>query len=898
MENSITTPLVSKEIPYVGRDDILEKIGRAIYAIGTRRIVGIKGEGGIGKTRLLEEIHRIHVGENSSAIFITEIIDFDDPSYQIVGNVEHRLAHLLGGNDFDDYRRRLKDLRIIEKTNVGPETLANHREGIKNAFLSGLNRFSTKKRIVIMLDTAEKQQVIETWKNILDIFSRVTNILVLITGRESSFWDEIFKRFGTEVEVISLSPLGASDSRLYLKEKQKKLHITLDPDLSEGLLILTQGRPILLDLAVEWVARSLPNDWIVDLAKEKLSTGDLNFKRKEFERLLVNRVTQIREPMDRLCLLLSRVYPLDATGIAELMRIPQAEASDLYNNALTYVFIKRLTGKRISLHDEMRRMVIDYVWDEVDASKERREHESRLAISYLKKKMDEYKQKIGELDQISFADAEHWADLGILEREYWACSGQYLEHVLFVNPLDGTREFIRLFDMDSRNSLWSILVRSIKPYFDALPDYEKYEVASRQMKLSNETGDFLATIKLGEECRAIVNLEQELDLLTKLANAKIGLGKLPSALEDLTRAQHICETNSSVVQWLGSVLNMLGVIHRIMGHLGMAYDYYTQALKNASSEGQMASTLNNMGYIGSLEGRYRSAVTYCQEGLLIRERLGLRLEEGASHVTMGEIYRNWGKYSDALASYDRALKIFEPENASRWLSRIYSYRGAVYRLLGDYEQAERDLLQSIEMRVPMETPWAFHVLGCVYWNQDKLDVAIKNFNTSYNLARETYDVRTEVNNLVAFAEVYYSQWLKDRGNVALIAKINSAVDNLTVLIKDGYDFSHHYGRIRRVLGDLAFEQKRYQEAMIIYADAYATLGMRTGGYGKRTFLDEIKSLSERISVLAQEDPKEALRWCEYFQEYWTDPSRVIMRKDELVSMNDVHLIELQLRLRK
>jgi len=38
---------------------------------------------------------------------------------------------------------------------------------------------------------------------------------------------------------------------------------------------------------------------------------------------------------------------------------------------LNYVFVKQLPDGRISLHDEMRRMVNEYVWPQVDPDRER-----------------------------------------------------------------------------------------------------------------------------------------------------------------------------------------------------------------------------------------------------------------------------------------------------------------------------------------------------------------------------------------------------------------------------------------------------------------------------------------------------------------------------------------------
>jgi tetratricopeptide (TPR) repeat protein len=902
-----TRPILSYDTAFIGREDELSKIDKAINAWDTTSVMCYDGNGGIGKTRLLAEIYRRYVSFSPSRLIILEIIDFDDTSFHIPGKVEQNIAEALGTNKFEKYWRKLNDLHRMERAKVSAETLSHQIDSTEKAFIEGLNHYSTEKRVVLLFDTAEKQAMDETWENILNIIAHANNVFVVVAGREAGLvWRKFEERLKDKVKVETLKPLNNTASQQYLAEKQKKLRVNMDEGLTQGLLVLAQGHPILLDLAVEWMARDLPAAWIGKIAQEQLNTHDLNIKRRDFEKMLVGRIMEIRTPMDRLCLMLSRIYPLDAAGIAELLKMEPAKAQELFDEAQTFVFIKRLPGKRISLHDEMRRMVNEHVWPDVDKNKERQMHESKLIAAHLKKRIDQLIQKLNslevkptpaKLESITQPITANLLEISALEREMWVLQGQYLEHLLFFSLGEGVKEFIRMFDEDSRNNPREILVNTMLHSTEKLSDNDRYEIVSRQIKLLHDKGVFTQVLALGEELRSKVIPEHKLDLLTKLANAKMALGLLPEAIRDLQDAQHICETNPAAKPWIGNVYNLLGMAHRSMGHFSEAAKYYNLALVKASSKTQTASILNNLGYVYALEGRYRSADTYCKEGLSIREKNNMKLEAGASLTTMGEIHRNWGKYKDALEFYNRALAIFEPENAALWLARLYSYRGAVYRLMDDYDQAARDLQKSIEMNVPAEKPWAYHVLGCVYWNLNDLESALKHFETSETLAIETHDIRTRANNLVGSAEIYFTQWMNSK-NPELIKKINRASEDLKKLITDNYDFPHHLGRMQRVLADIAFEQKRYDEAMYIYAEAYATLGKRTGGYGKRTFLDEVETLSQKIGQLAKENPEEAYKWCDHFLDYWSDESRTIMRRDELISMCSVHRIEITIQLRQ
>ncbi len=918
-------PVLLYDTPFIGRIDELKKIDAAVNAWGKTRVICLDGDGGIGKTRLLAEVYQRYIASSPGTLKLLDIIDFDDTSFHIPGKVEQHIVESLGSSKFDSYWRKTNDLRIMERHKVSAESLAHQKESIQKMFCEALNQYTVEKRMVLLFDTAEKQVIDETWENILSIISQTSNVFVLIAGRYAQqVWDKFQARLGEIVQVEMLEKLDDADSETYLAEKQKKMRISMSPELVKGLLLLADGHPILLDLAVEWVTRDLPASWIMEISQQKITTGDLRARKKEFEKLLVARIMDIRTPMDRLSLMLARIYPLDVPGLAELLKLDLPKAQILFDDAQTFVFIKRLPGKRISLHDEMRRMVNEHVWPEVDQSNERRTHESKLIAVYLKTKIAENTARLEKLEtpqtsaktEVSTQPvAANLLEISALERETWVYQGQYLEHLLYYSPADAVSEFVRIFNEDTRNNPREILVNAVTAQMEKLAELDRIEVISQQIKLLYDKGSFAEAIALGKK----LNLDSfkpsiQMDLLNKLANSKLALGQIPEAVDDLQQSLMICETDSDAKKWIGHVYNLLGMAYRQMGHYREAARYYNLVLKGdrdseddensgqevkATSRAvliQQAAALNNLGYVYGLEGRYRAAETFCKEGLAIREKIKLNFETGASLTTMGEIYRNWGKYQDALEYYNRALAIFEPENAVLWLARLYSYRGAVYRLMDEYKQAEHDLQRSIELNVPAEKPWACHVLGCVYWNRNELDKALVEFQTSEKLSKEAHDVRTHANNLVGSAEIYYIQWLENKDPV-LLEKINRSGEKLTQILQEKYDFPHHLGRMQRVLGDVAFEQKRFEDAKKIYAKAYATLGRRTGGYGKRTFLDEVESLSQKIKQLAQENPREALKWCNYFLDYFTDETRPIMRRDELVSMCSVNKIELQLQLR-
>jgi hypothetical protein len=122
-------------------------------------------------------------------------------------------------------------------------------------------------------------------------------------------------------------------------------------------------------------------------------------------------------------------------------------------------------------------------------------------------------------------------------------------------------------------------------------------------------------------------------------------------------------------------------------------------------------------------------------------------------------------------------------------------------------------------------------------------------------------------------------------------------ERLDKMIEEGYDFPHHYGRLQRVLGDLAFDEGRYDDALRIYAGAYALLSKRQGGYGRRTFGDELNMLTERIDQLAEHDPQQAIEWCDTLSDYWSKADLVTTRRKTMLSRCKIHKAKAGLRVK-
>jgi tetratricopeptide (TPR) repeat protein len=411
-----------------------------------------------------------------------------------------------------------------------------------------------------------------------------------------------------------------------------------------------------------------------------------------------------------------------------------------------------------------------------------------------------------------------------------------------------------------------------------------------------EEAQSLATMMLSDSLEG----SPRLDLLTLSGRSYELSHNLLKALKQYEEALTMCERHPELARWKGTILKNLGRVTREMRRTDSALDYYKQALSIAEEPGDIAAILNSIGYVWALQGRYRGASKYCRQALLIYKTLKNRDRDvGTTLATIGEVFRNQNHYAQAIDYYYQALPYFECANDLIWLARLYSRRGAVHRLQGNYELAIKDLETSLHYDIKEEQPWTLHVLGCVFWNERNWDMAEEKFRQSDVLACEMGDIRSRVNNLVGYAELYFDRYRwanSEQQDPRYLELIKEKAGELEVLLQQGYGFEHHHGRMKRALADAYFYEENYKLALENYKDAYTLLESRLGGYARLTsFEGEVDHLAARIMELATLGKSQlATAWCQDFRKHWENAELRMMQKDLLLSMCDICEMDIKL----
>lgn len=906
------------QMPFVGREGELIQIEKLIKESGTRQVVCIHGPGGIGKTRLLEEVYERYARMEGMPLLVADIIDFDDRSLHLSENVERRIARRLGEKAFEPYFRALLDWRKMEAAGVSLEALEQQEERIRQTLVDNFNQVSSRQRVVLRFDTTDKDKLEEEiWNRLTTFILATKNVLFILAGRDAKdLWLSLQPQLGQDAKLIELKPLTTEAGEQYLEQKQHLLHTTLGPDLAQKLLFLAGGRPILIDLAVEWLSRDLPRDWMTEKSLEELKSlppVEMDQQQKDFEIHLVFRITQMRTPMDRLTLDMSHIYPINPKMIVDLLTVSETEANALFNDAKTYAFVKTLPDGHISLHDEMRRMVNEYVWPEVDKEEDRRRRVSKLATEYLRREIQTTTNRSRQLateqekarqEGNAQAELDAFTTRETLERELWTLKEQLVFHTLFANTKEGVKTFVEVFDeatKRNRLSFQKLLLQQTENFKKEFTEAEKYEVEIRRVvyllneRRTAEAKQILDTlmIKYADGDR------REVDMLTRLANYAQLSGNLTEAINYLEKALAICEAQPEIMKaWGGTVLNTMGLMHRLMGKWEQAATYYRRGIDligEVGDEARLAAGYNNLGYVIGLQKSYDSARVYCQRAMAMQERLGLRYDSGRTHNTLGIIYRGKQDYLTSVKHTNQALSIFQEFEDKEWVAKAYCERGITRWHIGELQEADADLEKSyqiyLETGLRAELVNILHGRGHVVWelwkakleeteqylesvkSNQQVEMAAQYFRESAEIGRQVLDPRQTVNSLEGLVELYYDVGYEyhKQGNTEKRDEWYDKAEEMAAQWKEefedqGYYFPLYSGSRIRILGNIAYDRGDYETSLQRYLEAYPRIAS-PWGYSRYMLPEALIWLQERIDRLL---PQLALEWCDRIQEYWEE----------------------------
>jgi len=361
----------------VGREALLDEILDALTKPRPScRVVYLLGEGGIGKTRVLEELveQLNNMLEKPDRAYVTDdVVDL----YHTVQHTRNGLADalyeaapFLEEVRLEELRTEMTSLWVAGVAGQSAQLRSEHLKLFENILKDACQRRPT----FFVLDTAERLryqsltsgsamagETADAWQWLLDILEANSNLYLVIAGRLESqpLVDDLQTRLGeNQVLVKEVEPLDVSGVLAYFEEIEKLAQENGDETLLRRLrafdeprrrevAMWSQGVPIRLALIIDYLFMGgTPSEL------PKADAGDA------WEKAFFERMFQHRGDMLETLLALGRLPKgADAHLLAEVMGIDPDEAHTRLKAieplTITKIFDVPGMGERYFLHDEM-----------------------------------------------------------------------------------------------------------------------------------------------------------------------------------------------------------------------------------------------------------------------------------------------------------------------------------------------------------------------------------------------------------------------------------------------------------------------------------------------------------------------------------------------------------------
>lgn len=871
---------------FIGREEEIKGFQQMIQSQVEERVMAIYGAPGIGKSWLVNKL----VQECDTADIHWAKVDFRESTYDrmgilidIQGQLGERYSTSFNGR-LDEYLRyreqQQREYPSMEDAMRGI-LIEKKQNEVTNEFIACLGRLSEHTPAVLLFDSFERVEDTElaSWmrkKLLIGVRdSRLPNVLVVIAGRNESYWGKDWERVLSSHELRCFSE---NEVEAYLVQE-----IGIEPVDAELVAAVHQyasGHPLGVALVTDLIGEGIRR-------QERVSKEMLTAYKEEFDRKMVSEllVKHILEWLDE-----------DVAQAVRYCAIPR-----WFDSEMIRTLGKMEDGSQVMLDRLVKHR--SFVRPHFPGGYEYHETVRELL---LEKWQSDDPEMYRELNRRALADWERRLERAV-EREKNALILECLYHQFILGEDIGIGQFTGLFDSAAKfneNDFCLALLNELKSYplhWEDSRTWVRYcearLVANRGQWHDAEEAyrELLDQVRLGLELKSHVTNE---------------LGRLYHNQGRFDQATRMFSRSLEAQEMLGDksrtalTLIYLGETYRELGMLSDATNYFSQSLKladEAQNRYDVGLGKVNLGFIYAFQGKWDEAIQNLDEALSIFQKLGYRYGIGRALQHLGWVYQVQGLWEKAVDSHQESVEISRDMNLPYLLARGLSLLGELSRLQCKWENAEKCLMESENICQRLETEFA---MGTVqdYWgslrrDQGRYSEALKHYTTSLEIL-EKIDNPYEIGcTLIHMGDLYSGQ--RDSWDNALNCYIRSldiarkvgglywqvralvGLSNLSYLmgafneiakyaeeaetLAKEYEYYEQLAMLQCVQASLLFDQGRYRKAFSKYAEA-CTSALRYNRY----VLDKTAEMAIGRMYKSVEDgyQEEAIEFCNYLIDYW------------------------------
>jgi hypothetical protein len=218
------SPTGSKEF-FVGREEEIGVFSETLAGQRSQWVLHVPGDGGIGKTRLLQRFREIALERSAQEqLLITELLDFYNTALQADLGLLQEIVGQLGEEHFPNFQKALEAFQILLASSPDPVQRREQVEEMFDGFLKDCKALLSKGyRLVLLFDTCEEMRGAEEW--VLNVLLKAFNTV----GRELETKAPIAESIRSSPQIIVVM---AGRRRLDFSGLEERVHVLDLPVLS------------------------------------------------------------------------------------------------------------------------------------------------------------------------------------------------------------------------------------------------------------------------------------------------------------------------------------------------------------------------------------------------------------------------------------------------------------------------------------------------------------------------------------------------------------------------------------------------------------------------------------------------------------------------------------------
>jgi len=699
------------------------------------KIFYLQGEGGIGKTRLLQEALKAAQRKSQAGkacVVFSEPVDFYHyPTHTLEGlaqAIQKVLPEAVQSRYFYHYEELLRLGKNAQQRGdiEGAETL---RKEALQEFKSAFEDLTQNHALVMAFDTLESLGRVDPENHLLGWLLELINVCpvngapqssssqkrvtLLLAGRPHATVDTFLKKKNIDpLAISSLSPEAVTEylERLVeaLREQRQdrlaqRLQALTTPELTETMHLLTGGRPILIALAAEILLSESKLPAIFSTSPSELRTLDSEVLQAKGREAIITHLWTLREPWrSTLALLALTRKGMSAALLSALQGISPAEAESRLERLSRLSLIKpRLFEgeQRVFLHDELYALL-----ESNYPNPETRVNTLRAITEWYEK---ERKDLIDKIRQAHKGREKEPTDVD-LEQAYRRLEQLKIEQVHYALRADWREGLAKFVDYDLETfTTWQL---TLDPYLQS----EVYEYLEQHCESPEARAALAWELTLAQIRRHILNqqLDEAQQLLATLEASKaprtvhrvhrdIWEGVLATEKGEYETAEAcFCRAESTLKEVpegllklrLKAVLyNSWGYALRLQYKNRRAAEMYSRAitpLRRLDNRYELADLHKNQAFCLAESGRTHEAKLLISDALELAQQEGATYLEGLAWNTKALILIRDGQPREALSATEKALKLFQELSNKRGQGLAYLALANAYRRLALHPDTE------------------------------------------------------------------------------------------------------------------------------------------------------------------------------------------------------------------